>query len=470
MSENEGTEDSDDYGLFSINVNIVNSDCRKQPTFDVNFAGTPLTIIADSGSSINILDEQDYNRLSTRPRLQKTRIKIYPYQTEMSLPGLGRFTAPITSDTTNRTEIFYVVKGTGGSLLSWRTSTDLELLKVVKPIKHQRVLTVDQLTTKYRSLFQGLGKLKNYQVHLHIDEGVPPVAQPHRRVPFHVRKQLEEQLSKDETLGVLERVEGPTTWVSPIVVAPKPKSPGRIRVCVDMRRANAAIKRERHITTTVKEIVGDLNGATVFSKLDINQGYNQPEPAPESRCITTFSTHLGLMRYKRLNFGISRAAEVFQNAIRETLEGIKGAVNIRDDILVFGKNQDEHNHALEEVFQRLQDRGLTLNPLKCEYSKKKLEFLGYVFGEGGMAPDPKKVKAILDLKAPTSVTEVRSLLGMTNYCSRFIEGYAKITQPLRALTHKNHTWEWTNKHDNSLAQLKHALANARVTAYFDPAK
>ena len=145
--------------------------------------------------------------------------------------------------------------------------------------------------------------------------------------------------------------------------------------------------------------------------------------------ITTFSTHLGLMRYKRLNFGISSAAEVFQNAIRETIEGIKGAVNISDDILVFGKNQDEHNHALEEVFQRLQDRGLTLNPLKCEYSKKKLEFLGYVFGEGGMAPDPKKVKAILDLKAPTSVTEVRSLLGMTNYCSRFIEGYATITQP-----------------------------------------
>ena len=189
--------------------------------------------MTDSGSSINILDEQEYNRLSTRPRLQKTRIKIYPYQTETPLPVLGRFTAPITSDTTNRTEIFYVVKGTGGSLLSWRTSTDLELLKVVKPIKHQRVLTVDQLTTKYRSLFQGLGKLKNYQVHLHIDEGVPQVAQPHRRVPFHVGKQLEEQLSKDETLGAVERVEGPTPWVSPIVVAPKPKSPGRIRVCVD---------------------------------------------------------------------------------------------------------------------------------------------------------------------------------------------------------------------------------------------
>ena len=233
QSEAAGAINSDEYGLFSINVNNVNSDCRKQPTFYVNIAGTPMTIMVDSGSSINILNEQDYNQLSTRPRLQKARIKIYPYQTETLLPVLGRFTAPITSDTSNHTETFYVVKGTGGSLLSWRTSNDLELLKVVKPIKHQRVLTVDQLTIKYQDLFQGLGKLKNYQVHLHIDESVPPVAQPHRHVPFNVRKQLEEQLSKNETLGLVERVEGPTPWVSPIVVAPKPKSPGRIRVCVD---------------------------------------------------------------------------------------------------------------------------------------------------------------------------------------------------------------------------------------------
>jgi hypothetical protein len=79
-----------------------------------------------------------------------------------------------------------------------------------------------------------------------------------------------------------------------------------------MRRANTAVQRERHITPTIKEIIGDLNGATVFSKLNLNQGYNKLELAPETRYITTFSTHLGLMRYKRLNFGISSAAEIFQ--------------------------------------------------------------------------------------------------------------------------------------------------------------
>ena len=149
---------------------------------------------------------------------------------------------------------------------------------------------IDKLVKEYDELFHGLGKLKGYQVKLHIDENVQPVAQPHRRVPFHVRQQLEQQLKRDEKLGVLERIEGPTPWVSPIVVAPKPKSPGQIRVFVGMHQANQAIKRQRHVTPTIKEIIGDLNGAKVFSKLDLNQGYNQLELAPESRYITPRNT------------------------------------------------------------------------------------------------------------------------------------------------------------------------------------
>ena len=153
----------------------------------------------------------------------------------------------------------------------------------------------------------------------------------------------------DEGNGVIECVEGPTPWVSPVVVAPKPKQPGKIRMCVDMRQANEAVQGERHITPTIKEVIGDLSGATVFSILDLNQGYNQLELAPESRYITTFSTHVGLRRFKRLNFGISSAAEIFQNAIRETLSGIQGGINISDDILVYGKTQGDHDSQQDQM-------------------------------------------------------------------------------------------------------------------------
>lgn len=94
--------------------------------------------------------------------------------------------------------------------------------------------------------------------------------------------------------------------------------------CVDMRQPNNAIQRERHITLTVDDILNALNGAKVFSKLDLTKGYHQLELSPQSRYITTFSTHVGLRRYKRLNFGITSAAESLQNTICQVIHAIPG--------------------------------------------------------------------------------------------------------------------------------------------------
>ena len=104
---------------------------------------------------------------------------------------------------------------------------------------------------------------------MHVDPDVQPVQQPHRRIPFHVRKDVEKELEIMKANNLIEEVDGPTPWVSPIVVAPKPKSPNEVRICVDMRKPNLAIKRTRHIIPTVDDIIVDLNGSKVFSKLDL---------------------------------------------------------------------------------------------------------------------------------------------------------------------------------------------------------
>ena len=101
---------------------------------------------------------------------------------------------------------------------------------------------------------------------------VKPPAQKYLRLPFYIRDQVEAELKNLEKLDILERAEGPTPWVSPIVVAPKKTG---IRICVHMRAANQAIERERHPVPTVQDLIVDLNGATVFSKIDFNQGYHQ---------------------------------------------------------------------------------------------------------------------------------------------------------------------------------------------------
>ena len=132
---------------------------------------------------------------------------------------------------------------------------------------------------------------------------------------------MEKELERLESLDIIEKVTGPTS--------------GQVRLCVDMREANKAATREKHLMPTIDDLVADLNGATVLSKLGLSSGYHQLELEPESRHITTFSIHVGLRRYKRLVFGINAASEIFQNAIEEILTGLPGCKNISDDIIVF---------------------------------------------------------------------------------------------------------------------------------------
>ena len=152
--------------------------------------------------------------------------------------------------------------------------------------------------------------MKDVKGKIHVDENGIPVIQPHRRIPFHIRKQVEAELDRHEQLDIIDKVDGPTTWVSPIVVAPKPKNHFEIRLCVDMKEPNKAILRSSHITPTLDDMMLDLNGSKVFSKMDLGNGY-QLELSEDSRNITTFTTHVALRRYARLSFGVSSAAEIF---------------------------------------------------------------------------------------------------------------------------------------------------------------
>ena len=458
---------SDEKYVFIINSNSGNM----QPQTCIKLNGTKISALIDSGAAVNIISESVFNTMTPRPQLTTVSVKIYPYGCTNSLPIAGAFNCDIEAGNKKTKGVFYVLEGDGCSLLSYQTADELGLIKIVNSVSSTSGRTVaDELVDSYPELFQGIGKLKDFQVKLHINKDVQPTCQPHRRVPFHIRKKVEDELLKLENDDIIETVTGPTPWVSPIVTPPKPKDPDKVRICVDMRQANTAIQRERHITPTMDDVIHELNGATVFSKLDLAAGYHQLELHPASRYITTFTTHQGLRRYKRLNFGISSAAEVFQNAICQTLQGISGVKNLSDDIIIHGKTQAEHDDTLRAVFQRLKERGLTLNRKKCEFDKSSLEFFGFIFSADGISADPKKVAAIKQASDPQDPTEVRSLLGMANYCARFIPDFATISALLRELTKKDTQWSWGPEHAAALQTIKDSLTSDTVMAYFDPAK
>ena len=245
-----------------------------------------------------------------------------------------------------------------------------------------------------------------------------------------------------------------------------PKPNGDVRLCVDMRCANKAIIRERHPILTIDKVLEDMQEDSVFSKLDLKWGYHQIELSEESRGITTFVTHKGLFRYRRLMFGITSAPEKYQQVIQQVLQDCSGTANISDDIIIYGPNTAEHDKRLEKVLTRLRDRGLTLNKEKCVFHMPKLTFMGLVLSRQGIGSTEEKVKAVNEACEPQSVSEVKSFLGLVNFNARFIPDLATVAEPLRRLTKKGEPFVFGPEQKTAFAELKRRLTQAE-RGYFD---
>ena len=284
--------------------------------------------------------------------------------------------------------------------------------------------------------FSGVGKLKNFQLKLHVNKDVKPVAQPVRRLLFGLRDKVDRKLDESLKEDIIEEVpSGPTEWVSPLVEVLKPD--GDIRVCVDMRRANEAIEKERHPIPTIKEVLHHLNGSTLFSELDLKWGFHQVELETESRRITIFITYRGLFQYKSLMFGITSAPEKYQEIVKDVLIGCKGVAIIADDLIIHVCGIKEHDENLLAVLRRRRERGLTLNEKKCQFRLPKLTFFGHDLSSKGIAPSEEKVPAVQNAKPPQSTAEVRSFLGLVQYCAKFLTDFFQVAEPLRTLTRKD---------------------------------
>jgi hypothetical protein len=440
LSEQTAEITSDDDYMFSIGDRAG----RKLPTATVTVNNDAvLEFLIDTGASVNCICEATLEKFEVKPCLEKPPSKIYAYGNKQPLNTVGVFRAQIAAKSKVAETLIYVVKGQFDSLLSYKTASDLELVKLnINNVRLHEQVTIDNIEKQYPKLFEGIGCLKNFEVKLHIDESIKPVAQPHRRIPFHLQEKVKSEIQILLDQGIIERVNQPTPWISNIVTPLKPNDPTKVRICLDMRIANSAIQRTRYVLPTLDDIVADLQGMKYVSHLDISHAYHQLMLSESSREITTFSCgDLGLFRYRRLFFGICSASELFQNTIAQVLAGIPGCRNAADDILVAGRTIEEHNATLHQVLQRLQDSGLTLNKKKCSLLQTELDFWGIHLSPEGISISPSRVQALRELKRPNNAAEVRSLLGMTGWSSRFIKNYAAISAPLRNLTKQAVPWK-----------------------------
>ena len=457
----DDSSDEEEY-LFSLN---------KSTDITIKIDEMPVEFLRDSGASINIIDDNTFNKLkrSININLLPTTTKIYAYNSHEPLQLKGVFYSNTEYKGNHYLAKIYVsANPNAGCILGRKASTELGVMKLSDTINsiETKDSYIDNLITEYKDLFSGLGKMKDIEIKFEIDESVKPVAQKLRRVPYHVRQKVEKKIKELLDMDIIEPVTGCSEWISPIIAVPKGED---VRIVVDMRKANTAIKRSYYPIPTLEELLTKFNGCSLFSKIDLRHGYHQIQLHEDSRSITAFVTHEGVYRYKRLVQGVNNAFTEYQYHISQIFKQEQLIENICDDILVAGRNEQEHHQNLRRCFEILKTNNLTVNPTKCIFAVPEVTFYGHTISQKGIRPTTGKIKAVKTFSEPKNVREVHSFLGLINYLGIYINNLATITYPLRNLIKKDTKWSWGEPEKEAFEKLKSIVTSDLCISHFDHA-
>jgi hypothetical protein len=218
----------------------------------------------------------------------------------------------------------------------------------------------------------------------------------------------------------------------------------------------------------IDDVFDRLSGAKFFSSLDLASGYWQVPVAEKDQCKTAFITPNGLYEFRRLPFGLNNAPSTFQRLMDKVLSRLKWHICLvyLDDVLVFGRNFQEHQERLELVLMALEKTGLTLNVEKCVFATSRVEHLGHVIDGNGIRPHQDKVQALINFKTK-DVKSLRAFLGLASYFRRFIPDFAAVASPLYRLLKKNASWNWSETQEAAKQKLVQRLTSTPVLAHYD---
>ncbi len=244
---------------------------------------------------------------------------------------------------------------------------------------------------------------------------------------------IEEQVQLWLKEGVIREARDGEWRSSPLVVK---KDNGKAwRVPIDYRELNKVTKEDKYPMPHTEDLFDYLQDARFFTKLDAKSGFLQIDMHPDDIEKTAFATKSGIYEFLKMPFGLVNAAATFQRSMDRILKKEKGKYVIIyiDDILIYSKTMLEHKDHVKVVMGKLKDAGLELNEKKCVFCAEKIKFLGHIISGGTIMPDPERVKAIRELKMPSTKRQIQSYLGLINYCRKFIKNLAMKAAPFYEL-------------------------------------
>ncbi|KAL4100733.1 hypothetical protein QTP88_020767 [Uroleucon formosanum] len=282
--------------------------------------------------------------------------------------------------------------------------------------------------------------------------------------------EIDSQIKQMEKDDIIEPSFSP--WNAPLLLVKKKLDASQIpkfRIVVDFRALNKVTINEYHPLPNITEILDQLGQCNLFSIIDLASGFYQIKLDEKSKELTAFSTNQGHWHFKKMAMGLKTSPCSFQRLMNNVMAGIVGikCLVYLDDIIIYGKGLLDHNEKIRNVFERLRNHNLKIQPTKCEFLKQQCMYLGHIISENGIQSDPEKIKSVLKFPIPASVKEIKSFLGLSGYYRKFIKSYSLISKPMTNLLRKDVTFNWDTSCQEAFDKLKNILCSEPILQYPD---
>ncbi|GJZ25830.1 putative reverse transcriptase domain-containing protein [Tanacetum coccineum] len=308
----------------------------------------------------------------------------------------------------------------------------------------------------------GLPPSRPVEFQIDLIPGATPVARaPYRLAPSEM-EELSEQLQELSDKGFIRPSSSP--WGAPVLFVKK--KDGSFRMCIDYRELNKLTVKNRYPLPRIDDLFDQLQGSSIYSKIDLRSGYHQLRVREQDIPKTAFRTRYGHYEFQVMPFGLTNAPAVFMDLMNRVCKPYldKFIMVFIDDILTYSKDKKEHEEHLKAILELLKKEKLYAKFSKCEFWIPKVQFLGHVIDSRGIHVDPAKIESIKDWSTPKTPTEIRQFLGLAGYYRRFIEGFSKIAKSMTKLTQKGIKFDWGEKEENAFQLIKQKLCSAPILA------